>query len=86
MTERKMTKKPNEKYLSGVAGRFQLEATNDIQATLKVTMSLGMWKIVKEALAKEEKYGVWQLRAMIHDLIESASTSAYARIDDEGNE
>lgn len=73
---------PNEKILSGVTGRFQLEGTDDIQATLKVTMTLSMWKVVRDAIAKEDnKYGCWQLSAIIRDMIDSASTSAYARIE-----
>jgi len=78
-----MTEVPNGKTVCGVTGRFQLEAPGSVQATLKVTMSLDMWKTVQEALAKEEQYGVWQLKSMIHDLIASASASAYARIEDE---
>ncbi len=74
---------PNEKVLVGVTGRFQLEGVNDMQATLKVTMSLAMWKTVQAALEKEDQYGVWQFKAMIRDLITSASASAYARIPDE---
>lgn len=72
---------PNVKILSGVSGRFQLEGVDDMQATLQVTMSLGMWKTVQDALAKEDKYGVWQLKSMIRDLIASASAAAYARIE-----
>lgn len=74
---------PNEKFLSGVTGRFQLEGTDDIQATLKVTMTLSMWKAVRGALSGEphDSYGCWQLNAIIRDMIDSASTSAYARIE-----
>lgn len=73
---------PNEKVLSGVTGRFQLEGTDDIQATLKVTMTLSMWKVVRDAIAKDnDTYGCWQLSSIIRDMIDSASTSAYARIE-----
>lgn len=73
---------PNEKVLVGVTGRFQLEGVDDMQATLKITMSLGMWKAIHEAMGKDGScpYGVWQLQSMIRDLIASASASAYARI------
>ena len=73
--------KSNEVILSGVTGRFQLEGTNDMQATLQVTMTLGMWRAVREALENENRYGVWQLKAMIRDLIVSATATACARID-----
>jgi hypothetical protein len=73
---------PNHKVLSGVTGRFQLEAPDSIQATLKVTMTLGMWKAVREALdGKSNEYGCWQLDAIIRDMISSASAQAYARIE-----
>lgn len=76
-----MSLEPNEKVLSGVTGRFQLEGVDDMQATLQVTMSLSTWRTVRDALDREEhRYGVWQLKAMIRDLIDSASASAYARI------
>jgi hypothetical protein len=72
---------PNEKYLSGVTGRFQLEGADDMQATLKVTMSLSSWKAVREAIGKDSRFGAWQLDAMIRDMIDSATASAYARIE-----
>lgn len=74
---------PNHKILSGVTGRFQLEAPDDMQATLKITMSLSMWKTVQATLDNDSTgpYGVWQLQSMIRDLIASASAHAYARIE-----
>ncbi len=63
----------NEKYLSGVTGRFQLEGADSMQATLQITMNLGTWKQVHEVLAKDDRYGSWQLK--------SASATAYARIE-----
>jgi hypothetical protein len=79
---------PNHKILSGVTGRFQLESADSIQATLRVTMSLSMWKNVREALSGKpsDSYGCWQLDAIIRDMIDSASTHAYARIEQERKE
>jgi hypothetical protein len=73
----------NEKFLTGVTGRFQLESTDDIQATLQVTMRLAEWKALQKALDGEGEYGVWQFKSMVRDLIASASVSAYARIESE---
>lgn len=70
----------NEKYLSGVTARFQLEGVDDMQATLHVTMTIGSWKQVREAL-KDDRFGAWQLKAMIRDLISSATATVDARIE-----
>jgi hypothetical protein len=77
---------PNEKYLSGVTGRFQLEAPDSMSATLKITTTLGTWREIKKSLDNAgDEYGMWQLKAMIRDLIDSGSASAYARIEDEAH-
>lgn len=74
----------NEKFLSGVTGRFQLEAADSVNATLQITTSLGTWKAIDKALASAgDQFGMWQLKAMVRDLIAQASAHAYARIESE---
>lgn len=74
----------NHKFLSGVTGRFQLEAADSVQATLQVTTSLGTWKAIQKALENAgDEYGMWQFKSMVRDMINSANASAYARIEDD---
>ena len=61
--------------------RFMMENPDEIEATLKITMSLKKWGNLRDQLSNT--YPSWELSAAIADLLGQAREIFYPKVDEE---
>lgn len=53
-------------------GTFSLTNSDNVDMTLRITMSVKEWKVIKKQLSPSNSNGEWYLDAAINDMIDKA--------------
>lgn len=64
--------------------RFMIEKPDEVEATMKITMSVKKWTELRDRLSDD--YPAWELSAKINDLLAQARKVFYPTIDDKSTD